>query len=65
MTTLTQALKTTKTHIAEPDRLTLCGRPSTPVKFVGEDQARLMRDGSRTRLCGACLRAMEAKEAGR
>jgi hypothetical protein len=60
--TLTQAMKTAKTHIAEPEKLTLCGRPSTPVKFVNEGQARVMRDGSRARLCGQCLAAMEAAE---
>jgi hypothetical protein len=63
--TTTQALKPAKTHIAEPGRLTLCGRPSTPVKFVSEDQARVLRDGSRLRLCGACDRAMAAKETGK
>jgi hypothetical protein len=63
--TLTQAMKTTKTHIAEAGRLTLCGKPSTPVKFVGEARARLMRDVSRHRLCGRCLAAMERKEVGR
>jgi hypothetical protein len=60
--TLTQAMKTTKTHIAEAGRLTLCGKPSTPVKFVGEGQARVMRDGSRARLCGQCLASLEAAE---
>lgn len=57
-----QALTITKTHIAEPDHLTLCGKPSTPVKFVSEAQARILRDGSRHRLCGRCLAALETAE---
>jgi hypothetical protein len=60
---LTKAMKISKTHIAEPDRMTLCGKPSTPLKYVSADQARILRDGSRHRLCGQCDKALAATEA--
>lgn len=58
--TLTKALNTKPTcHIADPEKLTLCGRPSTPVLFRSAAQVRLSRP---YRLCRACEKALEAIE---
>lgn len=53
---------TTKRHIAEPNKLTLCGLPSTPRPFVSADQARILRDGQRSNLCRTCDRALASAE---
>jgi hypothetical protein len=61
---LKSLLHADKIHIAEPERLTLCGRPSTPVKFVSAAEAAIIRDGSAGRICRKC-NAIDLERNGR